>query len=84
MVNEKLAKFERLAERRVTKTIKKLRLIGNLSNKANYSYSENHVQQIMDALDREMDVLKSKFKEEVVPEAIIFKFQKQSGNGGVE
>lgn len=71
----KMAKFERLAERRVTNTIKQLRLIGNLSNKANYDYTESHVQQIMAALNREVEVLKSKFKEEKVPEVIIFQFK---------
>ena len=72
----KLEKFERLAERRVTKAIKQLRLIGNLSNKANYSYSKGHIEQIMEALGREMGVLESKFKEEKVPEATIFEFRK--------
>ncbi len=76
MVNLKQAKFERLAERRVTNTIKQLRLVGNLSNKANYDYTEGHVQQIMEALNREMEVLKRKFKEEKVPEAIIFEFRR--------
>lgn len=75
-MSEKLAKFERLAERRVTQAIKKMRLIGNLSNKGNYSYTEDHVQQIMEALDREMDILKGKFKEEAAPEATVFTFKK--------
>lgn len=40
---EKATRFERLAVRRVTETIKKMRLIGNLANRHNYSYNEDHV-----------------------------------------
>ena len=54
-------KFVNLAEKRVTKAIKNLRLIGNLSNKSNYSYDEKDVKKIIGALDSEIKKLKQKF-----------------------
>ncbi len=61
-MTEKLQKFERLAEKRVSDAIKKLRLIGNLSNKNNYSYTEDHVKQLVEALETEMRILKGRFE----------------------
>jgi len=54
-------KFITLAEKRVTKAIKDLRLIGNLSNKSNYSYDEKDVKKIIGALDSEIKKIKQKF-----------------------
>ena len=51
---EKASRFERLAERRVTEAIKKMRLIGNLSNRHNYSYTDEHVKQILEALEADL------------------------------
>lgn len=73
--SEKETKFERLAEKRVSDAIKKLRLIGNLSNKHNYSYSDDHVQQIIKALDSEMQLLKSRFREETDAKSFGFSFK---------
>lgn len=73
--NEKEAKFERLAEKRVSDAIKKLHLIGNLSNKHNYSYTDDHVQQIVRALESEMQLLKSRFKEETDTKSFGFSFK---------
>ena len=73
--NEKETKFERLAEKRVSDAIKKLRLIGNLSNKHNYSYTDEHVQQIVKALESEMQLLKSRFKEETDTKSFGFSFK---------
>jgi hypothetical protein len=60
-MTEKREKFVRLAEKRVTRAIRDLRLIGNLSNKRNYSYSDSDVQRIVAALDHEVRQLKAKF-----------------------
>ena len=54
-------KFVELAEKRVQKTIKSMRLIGNLSNKTNYSYDETDLKKIFTTLRREMDLVKKKF-----------------------
>lgn len=58
---EKSHRFERLAERRVAEAIKKLRLIGNLSNRSNYDYSAEHVKQMFLAMERELKAAKDRF-----------------------
>jgi len=50
------AKFVELAEKRVTRAIKDIRLIGNLSNKSNYSYTDQDVRKIIRALEAEIDI----------------------------
>jgi len=74
-VNEKRDKFERLAEKRVTDTIKKMRLVGNLANKRNYDYTEIHVKQIIDVLENELRLLKIRFKEGTVSDNCTFEFK---------
>lgn len=73
---DKLKKFERLAEKRVADTLKKMQLISNLANKKNYEYTEKHVKQIVDALEAELKILKAKFSEENTERNIEFKFKK--------
>lgn len=60
----KLANFERLATRRVNEALKTMALIGNLSNRRNYEYSDEHAQQIIDALEAGLKALKGRFAEE--------------------
>jgi hypothetical protein len=55
-------RFKRLAERRATETIAKLRLVGNLSDKKNYDYTDDQVRQIFDALESELRACKARFK----------------------
>lgn len=66
-------KFVELAEKRVSKAIKDIRLIGNLSNKSNYSYTEEDVRKIIRALDIEVKKLKHRFNSLGVQEEIVFK-----------
>ena len=54
-------KFIELANKRVNKAIKDIRLIGNLSNKSTYSYSDEQAKKIIRTLQKELDVMKSKF-----------------------
>ena len=56
-------KFIRLAENRVIKVIEGLRLISNLSNRSNYSYSSQEVNKIFEAIDTDVKVMKIKFRE---------------------
>ena len=60
-MGDKREKFVELAEKRVTRAIKDLRLIGNLSNKNNYSYNDSDIQKILSALDQEVKAFRSKF-----------------------
>lgn len=61
MTNKKRSKFIELANKRVNRAIKDLRLIGNLSNRSAYDYSETDVKQILHALAREIDSVRSRF-----------------------
>ncbi|MCF1458826.1 MAG: hypothetical protein LPH21_15125 [Shewanella sp.] len=67
------SKFVELAEKRVSRAIKDIRLIGNLSNKSNYSYSEDDVKKIIKALRSEVDALKSRFDTSISTTEAIFK-----------
>lgn len=80
--SEKQARFERLAEKRLTETIKKLRLVGNLANRHNYSYTDEHVKQIFDALDSEMRDLRQRFMGQPKGDDAGFKFKKHRGAPG--
>ena len=67
------ARFVYLAEKRVTKAIKQLRLVGNLSNRSNYSYSAEDARKILAALDLEMRNLRKRFESAEVSDEIQFK-----------
>lgn len=54
-------KFVELAEKRVSKGLKDLKLIGNLANKSNYSYTEQDVAKIYRALKSALDEMKGRF-----------------------
>ena len=45
-MRDKRKKFVELAEARVNRTVKDIRLIGNLSNRGSYEYSEKDVREI--------------------------------------
>ena len=62
----KRAKFVRLAESRTTKALNAIRVIGNLSNRINYSYTASDVEQIFVALQKELDDCRQRFA--AVPE----------------
>ena len=55
-------RFVELANKRVTKTIKDLRLVGNLANRRSYTYEDADAKKIIRALQRELDVLKARFR----------------------
>lgn len=74
--NKKRDKFEELAEKRVTETIKKIRLIGNLANRNNYDYTDEHVKQIFSKLEEEYRILKTKFNDGEKEKEATFKFRK--------
>ncbi|RMF17377.1 MAG: hypothetical protein D6761_04385 [Candidatus Dadabacteria bacterium] len=60
-MENKRDRFVRLAERRVNKALKDIRLIGNLSNRAAYSYTQEDVKKIFRALQREIEAAHSRF-----------------------
>lgn len=66
-------KFVELAEKRVAKAMKDIRLIGNLSNKSNYSYTDEDVRKIIRALDAEVKRLRLRFEKHGASDEISFK-----------
>jgi hypothetical protein len=66
-------RFVDLAQKRVNKTVNDIRLIGNLSNKTNYSYTEEDVKKIYGALKTALDEMKVRFEIKGIEEKEIFK-----------
>jgi ABC-type Fe3+-hydroxamate transport system substrate-binding protein len=62
-MRDKRAKFVELATKRVNKALDQLRLIGNLSNRAAYDFTEEDGRKIIKALQRELDALRARFVE---------------------
>lgn len=54
-------KFVDLANKRVSKALQTIQLIGNLSNRSNYAYSEEDVTKIFRALQEEIAACKKRF-----------------------
>lgn len=73
MAINKRDKFIKLAENRVLRAIKDIRLIGNLSNKNNYSYTEKDISKIISVLEQEVKLLKTRFLSDGVKEEPVFK-----------
>jgi len=61
-IDIKRAKFVELAQRRVNRAIKDIRLIGNLSNRNNYRYTDEDVIKIVRALKAELDEIRLRFE----------------------
>lgn len=60
-MRDKRQKFVELAEARVGKALKDLQLIGNLSNKNAYDFTDADVRKIFGALQKALDNAKARF-----------------------
>ncbi|MCK1744151.1 hypothetical protein IVA80_25770 [Bradyrhizobium sp. 139] len=60
-MRDKRTKFVELANKRVNRAIKDLRLIGNLSNRAAYDFREEDARKIVKALQKEVESLRQRF-----------------------
>lgn len=60
-MNEKEERFIRIAEKRTNKILEQIRLLGNCSNKNNYSYDDKQVDKIFKAIEKELDLAKKKY-----------------------
>ena len=58
------AKFRRLANARVNKTLAEIDKIGNLANKSTYSYTDEQIEKIFSVLAERVESTKAKFKKE--------------------
>lgn len=54
-------KFVELAEKRVNRALKDIKLIGNLSNRSNYSYENKDAKAIIAALNKAVGEVKARF-----------------------
>ncbi len=54
--------FVRLAESRTEKALKAIKIIGNLTNPTNYSYTEKDVNEIFNTLNEEIKATRNRFK----------------------
>lgn len=66
-------RFVKLAENRVARAIKDIRLIGNLSNRSNYTYSDEDVKKIVNILSTELANMKKRFETHNEPDEIVFR-----------
>jgi len=66
-------KFVELAEKRVTRALRDLRLIGNLSNRSNYKYTEEDARKICVALKNAVAEVQAKFERRGDDKSVMFK-----------
>ncbi|WP_322795357.1 hypothetical protein [Tepidiforma sp.] len=60
----KAERFRRLAETRTNAVIEKIRLLGNLSNRANYEYTDEEVELMFAAIDEALRNSRARFRME--------------------
>lgn len=72
-------KFVRLAESRTNTELKKIELLGNLSNRRNYDYDNQEVKEIFKAIDKELLRVKKLFESELDKDKNKFSFSKIKG-----
>jgi len=66
-------KFVELAEKRVSRALKDLRLIGNLSNRSNYKYTDEDARKICAALKNALAEIQAKFERRGDDKSVTFK-----------
>lgn len=60
-MNDRRQKFVKLAEARVSKALKDIQLIGNLSNTSAYDFNEADVRKMFSALQKSLDAAKARY-----------------------
>lgn len=66
-------KFVTLAEKRTANAIRSIRVLGNLSNRSHYEFTEADIRKIASALSSEVDALRRRFSEPTGKSAVEFK-----------
>ncbi len=56
-------RFVRLATQRTNEVLKRLRVLGNCSNRSAYEYEEKDVEKIFGEIDKKAKEVKSKFQQ---------------------
>jgi len=60
-MNNKRERFIKLAEYRTNEALKRLRILGNCSNRSAYEYSEDEINKIFSVIEKKTKEIKSKF-----------------------
>ena len=60
-MDEKRERLVRIAENRTNKILEQIRLLGNCSNKHNYSYTDEDIKKIFSVIENELKEAKIKF-----------------------
>ena len=60
-MRDRREKFVDLATKRVNKVIGQLRLVGNLSNRSAYEFTDEDAKKIVKAIQKEVEAVKAKF-----------------------
>lgn len=60
-MSSKREKFVELAEARVNRAIKDLQLIGNLSNRSAYEFTEADIKKMFSAVQKAVDTARGRF-----------------------
>jgi len=61
-MRDKRKKFVELAEKRVSRLLKDVRLVGNLSNRRNYTFTREDVRKIFGAIESEIRLARKRFE----------------------
>ncbi|MBI5614418.1 hypothetical protein HY947_05815 [Candidatus Gottesmanbacteria bacterium] len=61
MSETRLDRFKRLATQRTNAILDKLRLLGNLSNKSSYEYTEEDLKKIFSTIEIQLRTIKTRF-----------------------
>lgn len=75
-MRDRRERFVALAEARTDKALTAIRLLGNLSNKSNYEYTDRDVEQILKAIKAEVKALESRFSDARLGGATTFRLRK--------
>lgn len=62
-MRDRRERFVALAEARTNKALTAIRLIGNLSNRSNYEFTDAEVGKIIKALESEVRVVRARFSD---------------------
>ncbi|TAN57234.1 hypothetical protein EPN15_04960 [Patescibacteria group bacterium] len=61
MENTRRENFKRLAVARTNEVLKRVRILGNCSNRSSYDYTEEEVNKIFSEIDKKIREAKAKF-----------------------
>jgi hypothetical protein len=58
---ERKQRFKRIASKRTNDIIRKIRILGNCSNRSSYDYTEEEVNKIFSAINKEIKSANARF-----------------------